>query len=86
LSKGVVAVAIKYATALAAMAGHTPATAISGPASAGPTKRATLKHSELSPTAAVRSLRGTRPGMRDCRAGCAKEEAMPFKTSSASKV
>ena len=58
--------------------------AISGPAMAGPTKRATLKQSELQATAAGRSVRGTSPGIRLCRAGWAKEEAMPLHISSAS--
>jgi hypothetical protein len=55
------------------MAGTTPKPAISGPAMAGPTKRATEKQSELAATAAGRSARGTMPGISVCRAGCAKE-------------
>jgi hypothetical protein len=57
---------------------------MSGPAMAGPTKRATLKQSELHATAAGRSDRGTRAGIRLCRAGCEKLAAIPPANSSTS--
>ena len=70
------------APALMKYAGATPARAMSRPAAAGPTIRATLKAAELSATALVTSARPASSTTKACRTGRSIVLAIPHTSAS----